>query len=163
MQNNECLQYEAALLNGETLSPELAAHMAQCPECKALAEVAALSIAPVTAAEPDLFTQTIHKLATEQAQQRAARFERQRVRMPLLIGLIGYALAGISLLTAYLSRPTGHMPIPQFSLPALEIAVPPPTPAFVIGILCVAIIWIVGLMIYVRRGEHAAPPLRKED
>jgi hypothetical protein len=157
MQRDECVRYEEALWNEVELDAELAQHVSTCPDCCALVEIAALSAQPVALTGTDPLSAAIHEVAVAQAALRAARFERRRVRVPLLIGLAGYAIAALAFL-APVTQAT-QTAIPRLVLPDAS-TVPPPSLATVSAAIVFSALWVTGLLLYTRRVERLALSVR---
>jgi len=148
MLKDDCCDFEQAVAAETELDERLRQHADGCPHCRALAQVAGLAALPLAAQEGDGFPASLHSLAVGVARQRAARWERRRSIVPLLIGLAGYLVAAGTLVLALLSEPGGAA-APQ----AIDISLavmPPPNPTLIMGIMVAAAIWMTVVAFFTR-------------
>jgi len=148
MLKDDCCDFEQAVAAETELDEWLRQHADGCPYCRALAQVAGLTALPLAAQEGDGFPASLHTLAARAARRRAARWERRRSIVPLLIGLAGYLIAAGTLVLALLSE-RGGVAVPQPIEVSLGV-VPPPNPALIMSVLAGAIIWITVVAFFAR-------------
>jgi hypothetical protein len=126
MASFDCRRFEEALASGNRPDDALSEHARSCPRCRALAEIAALRISPVSAADEDPALRSIHAAAAGAAARNADRWQRRRRNVPLVIGLAGYLIAASAALSAL--HPGVIAPaIPAPFLGAMQVAVPTPS------------------------------------
>jgi hypothetical protein len=148
MQKDDCCDFEQALAAETELDERLLQHADGCPHCRALAQVAGLAAPPAASQEPDAFVTSLHTLAVGVARRRAARWERRRSIVPLLIGLAGYLVAAGTLVLAVLSE-RGGVAVPQPVEVSLAV-VSPPNPALIVSVIAAAAIWITAVAFFTR-------------
>jgi hypothetical protein len=148
MPKDDCCDFEQALAGETELDEWLRQHADGCPHCCALAQVARLAAPPAASKEGDALLTSLHSLAVGVARRRAARWERRRSIVPLLIGSAGYLMAAGTLVLALLSE-RGSVAVPQPLEVSLAVA-PPPNPTLIMSVLAAAIIWITVVAFFTR-------------
>ena len=155
MQRDDCARFKEGLLSGAEIGDDLHQHATSCPRCRALAEIASLRAPRVESAEGDPQLTSARAAARTTAVARAARYERRRRLIPLLIGAAGYLLGAIGLAVVFFS-PTppgaaaaGEMPLSS----SVGLALPPPSPAAILVACAVSLAWIVGLVLIAGRRQ----------
>jgi len=155
MQRDDCARFEEGLLSGAEIGDDLREHATSCPRCHALAEIASLRAPRVESADGDPHLVSARAAARETAALRAARYERRRRLLPLLIGTAGYLLGAIGLAVVFFS-PTppgaaaaGEMPLSS----SVGLALPPPSPAAILVACAISFVWIVGLVLITGRRQ----------
>jgi hypothetical protein len=151
---DECARFEACLARGKRPGEELREHAARCPDCSLLASVAALTISAVPAAEDDPLLRAALAAAGRIADSRAARLERQRRLVLLLLGLFGYLLGAVGF-AATLVHSSGRQLTPTMGAgPGLALpVVPPPSGGTVLFVLLACALWIIGVVVLTQRRD----------
>jgi len=154
MHRDDCARFEESLLSGGEIGDDLRAHATSCPRCRALAEIASLRAPRVESAEGDPQLTSARAAARTTAVARAARYERRRRLIPLLVGIAGYLLGAIGLTVAFL---TPAPPASAFSggmpLPSATLSLPPPSPTAILVACAISLAWIAGLVLIAGRRQ----------
>ena len=125
MPRSECRRFEDAVAIGAEPECDLAEHASVCPRCRTLAQIAALRVAPVATASDDVVVAAALATASEIAHTHAVRWECQRGRVPVLIGVMGYLVAAVSMVFALVPGITSPaMPQPFDSMAPPVLATP---------------------------------------
>ena len=147
MASNECQRFEAAVAAGDAIDADLSRHAAGCPHCRALAEIAALRLAPIPTDSEDPLVAAVHETAARAAAHHRTRWERQRRVAPLLIGLVGYLLAACAVLAVCLPIRVS-LALPPLPLAAPQVALPPPSATQIVAAFAASALWIAGVAVH---------------
>jgi len=154
MQRDDCARFEEGLLSGAEIGDDLHQHATSCPRCRALAEIASLRAPRVESAEGDPQLTSARAAARTTAVARAARYERRRRLIPLLIGIAGYLLGAIGLTVACFSpTPPVAAAAGEIPLPSVALSLPPPSPTAILVACAISLAWIVGLVLIAGRRQ----------
>jgi predicted anti-sigma-YlaC factor YlaD len=137
---SECLRVEEAVAAERELDQALREHVRECPPCRALTGLAALAIVPVPTDLHDSAVQSVLAAAQRVAERRDERWQRARRWVPVAVGLAGYLLAVVAVLSAVLPGvlpPVG----PDLGLAAPQMTPPAATPAQIGLVFAVAAAW----------------------
>jgi hypothetical protein len=147
MASSECQRFEAAVAAGDAIDADLSRHAAGCAQCRALAEITALRLAPVPMDGEDPLRATVHGTAARAATRHRARWERQRRIAPLAIGLAGYLVAAAAVLAVCLPIHLS-LPLPPLPLAAPQVALPPPSATQIVAAFVASALWIAAVAVH---------------
>ncbi|KPJ64378.1 hypothetical protein AMK68_01765 [candidate division KD3-62 bacterium DG_56] len=151
MANCDCHRFEDAIASGSPPDDALSEHARTCPQCRGLAEIAALRISPVRAGDEDPVPRSIQAAAARVAALNADRWQRRRRTVPLAIGVAGYLVAASAALLAFL--PGSSSPGIGSPLGVLPMAVPTPTLGDIAAAFAGSAVW-TALMVLLGRSRH---------
>jgi len=156
MPRDDCRRVEDAISSEDPLNAELAEHVRTCERCRAFSEIAALCAPPVQVGQTESLARGVGEAVRRVAQQRGGRWDRCRERTPLLIALVGYSIAALSMTITALSGQAGGLAPRMAADMPFPPSPPPPEPAMTAAILAASALWIATAVLLTRRRRAVA-------